>query len=72
VPTFAEGGRTLLTNTKEQIERWYEHFSKVLNRTQGEGIERQDNDEAEEMEDWEEDNRINTAERTTKEIKISL
>jgi tRNA C32,U32 (ribose-2'-O)-methylase TrmJ len=31
--------RNKLTNTKEQIERWYGHLSKVLHGTQGEGIE---------------------------------
>lgn len=49
----------------------YEHFSKVFNGTQDERIKRQENDEAEQMEDWEEDNRVTTAEPTKEEIKIT-
>jgi hypothetical protein len=71
-PIRSKAGRTLLTNTKEQIERWHKHFSKVLKGIQCEGTERQDGDEEEEMESWKEDNRINTAEPTKEEIKITI
>jgi hypothetical protein len=63
-PVRSNNGRTLSTNTKTQIERWHEHFSKVLKEIQGEGTERQEDTEEEEMESWEEDNRINTAKPT--------
>jgi uncharacterized protein YdiU (UPF0061 family) len=57
---------TLLTNTEDQLKRWQEHFSKILNRPPNEQL---DEDEEEE---YEANPRISTRAPTVAEIKKAL
>jgi hypothetical protein len=57
---------TLLTNTEDQLKRWQEHFSKILNCPLNEQV---DEDEGEE---YEANPRINTRVPTMVEIKKAL
>jgi len=56
---------TFLTNTKEQMQRWQEHFSKILNR----GVDNQMVEEEEEDEEYVTNLRINTKAPSVIEIK---
>jgi len=59
---------TLLTNTKEQLQRWQEHFSKILNP----GVDNQIVEEEEENEEYVTNLRINTKAPSVIEIKKVL
>jgi len=56
---------TLLTNTKEQLQRWQEHFSKILNP----GVGKQIVEEEEENEEYVTNLRIHTKAPSVIEIK---
>jgi hypothetical protein len=56
---------TLLINTKEQFQRWQEHFSKILNS----GVDNQIVEEEEENEEYVTNSRIKTKAPTVIEIK---
>lgn len=49
----------LLTNTEEQLKRWQEHFSKILNHPLDSQVDEEDMEEEEE-EEYEANPRINT------------
>ena len=59
---------TLMTNTKEQLQRWQEHFSKILNP----GVDKQIVEEEEENEECVTNSRINTKAPSVIEIKKSV
>ena len=59
---------TLLTNTKAQLQRWQEHFSKLLNP----GVDKQIVEEEEENEEYVTNSRINTKAPSVIEIKKSI
>jgi hypothetical protein len=56
---------TRLINTKEQLQHWQEHFSKILNS----GVDNQIVEEEEEKEEYVTNPRINTKAPTVIEIK---
>ena len=58
----------LLTNTEEQLKRWQEHFSKILNST----LDKQIVEEEKEEEEYETNLRVNTKAPTVAEIKKVL
>jgi hypothetical protein len=58
---------TLLTNTEEQLKRWQEHFSKILNSSLDKQIEEEKEDE-----EYVPNLRINTKAPTVAEIKKAL
>lgn len=59
---------SLLTNTEEQVKRWQERFSKILNRP----LDDQVDEEVMEEEEYETNPRINTRVPTVVEIKKAL
>jgi hypothetical protein len=59
---------TFLTNTKEQLQRWQEDFSKILNP----GVDNQIVEEEEENEEYVTSSRINIKLPTVTEIKKAL
>ena len=60
---------TLLTNTKEQLQCWQEHFSKILNSGVNSSMDNQIVEEEEEKEGYVTNPRINTKAPTVIEIK---
>jgi hypothetical protein len=57
---------TFLTNTEDQLKRWQEHFSKILNRPLNEQVHE------DEEEEYEANPRINARVPTVVEIKKAL
>ena len=60
--------RTLLTNTKEQLQRWQEHFSKILNSS----VDNQIAEEEGEKEEYVRNPRINIKAPKVTEIKKGM
>ena len=56
---------TFLTNIKEQLQHWQEHFSKILNSS----VDKEIAEEEEEKEEYVTNSRINTKAPTMTEIK---
>ena len=64
---------TLLTDTKEQLQRWQEHFSKILNPgVDNQIVVEEEEEEEEENEEYVRNSRINSKAPTVIEIKKAL